>query len=63
MSLTQYTHDDDFHAIMMYDPWKEKATELRIQLLNTKVDLIQAKVMMKFWHDMYIKLESYYSQR
>ncbi len=56
-----YTQDTDYHAIMMYDPWKEQAQNLGHELLMTKIDLVHAECMMEYWKQMYQnEVESYH---
>lgn len=52
-SVTHYSSDPDYHAIMMYDPWKEQAENLGHELLMTKIDLAYESHMHTFWKRMY----------
>ena len=52
-SCTHVSKDPDYHAIMMYDPWQEKAENLGHELLMTKIDLAYETHMHTFWKRMY----------
>jgi hypothetical protein len=60
-SISNYTQDTDYHAIMMYDPWKEEAQNLGHELVMTKIDLVHAECQARFWKQMYEnEVESYH---
>jgi hypothetical protein len=53
MNTAKYTNEPDYHAILMYDPWKEQAENLGHELLMTKIDLAYESAQAKFWRQMY----------
>lgn len=52
-SPSKYTEDTDYHAIMMFDPWKEQAENLGHELVMTKIDLVYETQMHDYWKKMY----------
>lgn len=52
-SVRNYSEETDYHAIMMYDPWKEEAQNLGHELLMTKIDLTFTEQRCEFWKRMY----------
>ena len=62
-SVSKYTEDTDYHAIMMYDPWKEHAENLSHELLMTKIDLAYAECQSNFWKQMYENEVENYSKK
>ncbi len=53
MNISNYTQEPDYHAILMYDPWREQAENLGHELLMTKIDLAYESAQANFWRQMY----------
>lgn len=53
-----YIEQEEYSAIMNYDPYKERADELSNELFRAKMELKLMQQARDSWRDAYNKLES-----